>query len=103
MNRFATVLLLVLAPAAARALEPIPDKVVVLTFDDASKSHFTVARPLLKKYGFGATFFVTEGFDSRTNKRDYMTWEEIATLRLLLTTKSAAADHNWQSRAPPSP
>jgi peptidoglycan/xylan/chitin deacetylase (PgdA/CDA1 family) len=61
-------------------LEPIPDKLVVLTFDDASKSHFTVARPLLKKYGFGATFFITEGFDFRTNKRDYLTWEEIAQL-----------------------
>jgi len=44
----------------AGALEPIPDKLVVLTFDDASKSHFTVVRPLLKKHGFGATFFVTE-------------------------------------------
>src|SRR5438128_5265247 len=61
-------------------LEPIPDKLVVLTFDDASKSHFTVARPVRKKYGFGATFFITEGFDFTTNKRDYMTWEEIALL-----------------------
>lgn len=60
--------------------EPIPDKLVVLTFDDASKSHFTVARAVLKKYGFGATFFITEGFDFPTNKRDYMTWEEIAQL-----------------------
>jgi peptidoglycan/xylan/chitin deacetylase (PgdA/CDA1 family) len=51
-----------------------------LTFDDSSKSHFTVARPLLKKHGFGATFFVTEGFDFPTNKRDYMTWDEIAKL-----------------------
>lgn len=61
-------------------LKPIPDRLVVLTFDDASKSHYTVARPLLKKYGFGATFFVTEGFDFPTNKRDYMSWEEIAAL-----------------------
>ncbi len=64
----------------APALEPIPDKLVVLTFDDASKSHATVAAPLLKKYRFGATFFVTEGFDFPTNKRDYMTWDEIARL-----------------------
>ncbi len=64
----------------AVALEPIPDKLVVLTFDDASKSHVTVAAPLLKKHGFGATFFVTEGFDFPTNKRDYMTWDEIAQL-----------------------
>ena len=78
--RLAT-LLLVLAPVTqALALEPIPDKLVVLTFDDSSKSHVTVAAPLLKKHGFGATFFVTEGFDFPTNHRDYMTWDEIARL-----------------------
>ncbi len=62
------------------AAEPIPDRLVVLTFDDSAKSHFTVVRPTLLKYGFGATFFITEGFDFPTNKRDYMTWEEIAQL-----------------------
>jgi peptidoglycan/xylan/chitin deacetylase (PgdA/CDA1 family) len=64
----------------AFALEPIPDKLVVLTFDDSAKSHYTVARPILMKYRFGATFFITEGFDFRTNKKDYMTWDEIAQL-----------------------
>lgn len=64
----------------ATALEPINDKLVVLTFDDSVKSHFTVVRETLLKYGFGATFFVTEGFDFKTNKKDYMTWEEIAQL-----------------------
>ena len=67
-----------LSPAAAPA--PVPDKVVVLTFDDASASHHAVARPLLKRLGFGATFFITEGFTFRTNKRDYLTWEQIAEL-----------------------
>jgi len=67
-------------PFAAHALEPIPDKLVALTFDDSVKSHFTFVRPILKRYGFGATFFVTEGFDFRTNKKEYMTWEEIAQL-----------------------
>ena len=61
-------------------LKPIPDRLVVLTFDDSAKSHFTVARPILQDYGFGATFFITEGFDFPTNKTDYMTWEEIAQL-----------------------
>ena len=75
------ILLLLLAPATtALALEPIPDKLVVLTFDDSSRSHVAVAAPLLKKHGFGATFFVTEGFDFPTNNRDYMTWDEIAQL-----------------------
>ena len=41
------------------------------------KSQATVAAPLLKKYGFSATFFITEGFTFKTNKRDYLTWEEI--------------------------
>jgi peptidoglycan/xylan/chitin deacetylase (PgdA/CDA1 family) len=76
----ATLLLVVVPASSAEALEPIPDKLVVLTFDDSSKSHVTVAAALLKKHGFGATFFVTEGFDFRTNKHDYMTWDEIAQL-----------------------
>jgi peptidoglycan/xylan/chitin deacetylase (PgdA/CDA1 family) len=69
-----------LAQPASETRLPIPNKLVVFTFDDSVKSHSTVVRPLLKKYGFGATFFVTEGFDFPTNKRDYMTWEEIAAL-----------------------
>ena len=60
--------------------KPIPDRLVVLTFDDSAKSHFTVVRPILKKYGFGGTFLITEGFDFPTNKKDYMTWEQIAQL-----------------------
>jgi peptidoglycan/xylan/chitin deacetylase (PgdA/CDA1 family) len=81
MSRTLAVLATLLALALpAPALDPIPDRLVVLTFDDASKSHFTVARPALLKHGFGATFFVTEGWDFATNKRDYLSWEEIAQL-----------------------
>ena len=36
--------------------KPIPDKTVVLTFDDGCLSHFDFVAPLLKKHGFGATF-----------------------------------------------
>ncbi|RZJ85382.1 MAG: hypothetical protein EOO20_20165, partial [Chryseobacterium sp.] len=35
-------------------------KTVVLTFDDSSQSHYRFVAPLLKKYGFGATFYVCE-------------------------------------------
>jgi peptidoglycan-N-acetylglucosamine deacetylase len=70
------------APAFALAdpakREPVPNKLVVLTFDDSVASHYTVVCPLLKHYRFGATFFVTEGFSFPTNKQDYMTWEQIA-------------------------
>ena len=69
-----------LLAASAWAIEPIPERLVVLTFDDSTKSHFTVARPLLKKYKFGATFFVTEGLTYNKNRSAYMTWDEIRTL-----------------------
>ena len=70
-----------LGRACVHALEPVPDKLVVLTFDDSIASHHSMVRPLLKRYGFGATFFITEGFSFRTNKQDYMTWEQIRQLQ----------------------
>ena len=75
--RFSVAAVIVAIGAAVVALERIPDKLVVLTFDDSKASHYTVVRPLLKKYGFGATFFITEGFTFRTNKDDYLTWDQI--------------------------
>ena len=64
-----------------RALrEPVPDKLVVLTFDDSVASQYHVVRPLLKKAGFGATFFITEGFSFVSNKVEYLTWQQIAEL-----------------------
>ena len=67
---------------AERASESVavPDKLVVLTFDDSAVSHAKHVGPLLKKFGFGATFFITEGFNFTTNKKDYMTWEQISGL-----------------------
>jgi peptidoglycan/xylan/chitin deacetylase (PgdA/CDA1 family) len=73
------IVLLFLSPPV-RALEVVPDKLVVLTFDDSVASHHSVVRPILKRHGFGATFFITEGFSFPTNKVDYMTWEQIAEL-----------------------
>lgn len=35
-------------------------KTVVLTFDDACRSHLEIAVPILKKYGFGGTFFISQ-------------------------------------------
>jgi peptidoglycan/xylan/chitin deacetylase (PgdA/CDA1 family) len=69
-----------LAPRTGWALEKIPDRLVVLTFDDSVASQATFVAPLLKKYGFGATFFITEGFEFTTDKEHYMTWEQIEAL-----------------------
>src|SRR5471030_3294364 len=60
----------------------IPDKLVILTFDDAVLSHYTNVAPLLKKYGFGATFFVCVfgGNPAFADKTMYMSWEQISEL-----------------------
>ena len=79
MNTLTSLMLSVLIMSGL-PLEPIPDRLVVLTFDDSSKSHFAVVRPILKQHKFGATFFITEGWDFGTNKADYMTWDEIVQL-----------------------
>lgn len=79
-RRLCSTLLIAALVSLGRAALPVPDKLVVLTFDDSSASHFAVAREVLKKHGFGATFFITEGFTFAKNKRDYMTWEQIAEL-----------------------
>ena len=73
------------APVAA-----VPDKLVVLTFDDAVKSHRTFVAPLLKELGFGATFFVTHKWmDDHTN---FMTWEEIAEIHQM---GFEIGNHSW--------
>lgn len=59
---------------------PVPDGLVVLTFDDSVASHATFVAPLLKKHGFGGTFFITEGFEFTTDKEHYLTWEQIKAL-----------------------
>ena len=63
-------------------LHPIPDRLVVLTFDDGNKSDFTYVAPLLKQYEFGASFYVTEGLGYRADPHNerYLGWEEIRLL-----------------------
>lgn len=60
--------------------KPIPDKLVVLTFDDATESQYTVVAPLLKKFGFDATFFVCEFQSNNKDSLIYMNWNQIQEL-----------------------
>ncbi len=55
--------------------------VVLLTFDDAEISHYTNVAPMLKEYGFNATFFVCEfPLHSPDEKDQYMSWQQIREL-----------------------
>lgn len=56
---------------------------VVLTFDDATKNQFEFVAPLLKQYGFGATFFPCN-FDAKWREKyadTLMTPEQLAGLQ----------------------
>jgi peptidoglycan/xylan/chitin deacetylase (PgdA/CDA1 family) len=63
-------------------------KAIILNFDDDWKGQMTYAVPILEKYGFNATFFVTTGclnyqntsFCNNAGGDSAMTWEDIASL-----------------------
>lgn len=38
--------------------KPLPSKPVLITFDDTSEEHYTIAMPELEKYGFKGAFFI---------------------------------------------
>lgn len=66
-------------------IKPVPDKLVVMTFDDAMLDHLTIAAPVLKKFGQNATFLVAEIEFPAMNasfrdKARFMTWEQIKEL-----------------------
>ena len=54
----------------------LPEKPIVLTFDDGYKDAFTVAFPLLKKYGLSGTFFIFSRPINEEN-REYLSWQEV--------------------------
>jgi peptidoglycan/xylan/chitin deacetylase (PgdA/CDA1 family) len=70
----------VAAQPQRKTLLPIPEKLVVLTFDDANKSDRTTVAGVLKKHGFGATFYITEGLGFLKNKNNYITWAQVQEL-----------------------
>jgi peptidoglycan-N-acetylglucosamine deacetylase len=66
------------------------DKTVVLTFDDAVRSHRTFVAPLLKKLGFHATFFVRQRW--MADRENFMSWEEIAEIHGM---RFEIGNHTW--------
>jgi peptidoglycan/xylan/chitin deacetylase (PgdA/CDA1 family) len=58
----------------------LPEKLVILTFDDATANQYSVVAPLLKEYGFGATFFICEFPPNFADTSKYMNWRQICEL-----------------------
>lgn len=85
------VVLLVLPPLLSVAIAAErADKIVVLTFDDAVRSHRTVVAPLLKELGFDATFFITHRWMDATD--DFLTWQQVAEIHRM---GFEIGNHSW--------
>ncbi len=53
----------------------LPDRPVLITFDDGYVDNYTNAYPILKKYNLKATIFIVTGFVSK--RRGYLTWDQL--------------------------
>ncbi|MCE9585230.1 polysaccharide deacetylase family protein [Candidatus Nomurabacteria bacterium] len=54
----------------------LPEKAVILTFDDGWKTQYTYAVPILEKYHFTGTFFII----SKNTNGSYMNWDNLKDL-----------------------
>ena len=57
---------------------PVPDKLVLITFDDGYRNNYDMAFPILKKYGYTAALFVITDW---VNSKPYMSWTQIKALK----------------------
>lgn len=59
--------------------QPLPSKAVMITVDDGYRSFYSVAYPILKRYGFTATMFIYTNFVGVSSKA--ITWDQLRELK----------------------
>jgi peptidoglycan/xylan/chitin deacetylase (PgdA/CDA1 family) len=75
---------------------PLPERPVILSFDDGWENQFTYAFPLLQKYGFSGTFYVVTGYLDHQN---FMTVDQLKTM---IAAGMTIGDHSRTHPALPS-
>lgn len=70
----------------------IPQKTILLTFDDGYEDNFLYAFPILKEIGFKATIFTTTGL---VNNYDYLNWDQISEMA---GYGISFANHTWSHK-----
>jgi poly-beta-1,6-N-acetyl-D-glucosamine N-deacetylase len=68
--------------------EQLPNKTIGISFDDTYKSVYTNALPLLKKYNFPFTLFISPKFipSSSATKSNHISWSQINSIPKTLVT-----------------
>ena len=57
--------------------KPLPEKPVIICFDDGPETQYVYALPLLKKHSFTATFFL---FTNAIGRKHYLSWDQVLEL-----------------------
>ena len=75
---------------ALASRKPLPERAVVMTFDDGFQDFYTSAAPLLHRWGLPATVFLATGYCGRTNgwlgqrnwvaQEPLLDWQQVAGL-----------------------
>lgn len=80
---------------------PLPEKPVMLTFDDGYGGHYEYVYPLLKKYGYPAVFSVYTKNMGKNTGRSHVTWEQLKEMAAdpLVTIASHSVTHPRDLRA----
>ncbi len=63
-----------------RTGNPLPEKPILLTFDDGYGGHYEYVYPLLQKYGYPAVFSVYTKNMGIDTGRSHVTWEQLKTM-----------------------
>ncbi|RNC69643.1 MAG: polysaccharide deacetylase family protein [Desulfuromonadales bacterium] len=90
----------------------LPQKPIVITFDDGYRDNVEIAYPILKKYGMCATIYLATGhlgYSNRWNagdgvaQRPLLTWEEVCSAagNPILSFQAHTCSHPKLTRIPP--
>jgi len=74
---------------------PLPEKPILLTFDDGYSGHFTYVYPLLKKYNYPALFAIYTAKVGKKMGRSSLTWDQLRQMAAdpLITISSHSVTH----------
>ncbi len=92
--------------AAQEGRRPLPDRSVLLTFDDGYASFYDFVFPLLRQYGYPSVLAVVSGWiDQKPSnvKQTLMTWEQLREVAQSGLVEIASHTHNMHSGIPDNP
>jgi len=74
---------------------PLPEKPILLSFDDGYEGHYTYVYPLLKQYGYPGVFAIYTDKVGKNYGRSSLTWEQVRTMAAdpLMTIASHSISH----------